>query len=154
MASQHGVNALPPQEQDGKGRISIILWGLASKVIEEDGSPPLLGSDGKGPHANHNKRPFGHGHGHRGGGGDMGRREDRSRHSSSYNHHNHHHHHRGRHGGNHGRDDRRDSRRDRNASLSRSPPPAAAGRRSSMERHGPNHHNRGHHKGDGRYERN
>ena len=53
---KHGINALPPAEQDGKGRISIILWGLAQSVIEEDGSPPLLGSDGSGPHANHNSK--------------------------------------------------------------------------------------------------
>jgi hypothetical protein len=51
---KHGVNALPPSEQSGKGRISIILWGLAKNVVEEEGSPPLLGSDGQGPHANHN----------------------------------------------------------------------------------------------------
>jgi hypothetical protein len=56
---QHGINALPPDEQDGKGRISIILWGLAENVIEEDGSPPLLGSDGQGPHAQH-KHHSGH----------------------------------------------------------------------------------------------
>lgn len=48
---KHGINALEPNEQDGKGRISIILWGLAKEAIEEKGSPPLLGSDGKGPHA-------------------------------------------------------------------------------------------------------
>mmetsp|Transcript_3542 Transcript_3542/g.5245 ORF Transcript_3542/g.5245 Transcript_3542/m.5245 type:complete len:385 (-) Transcript_3542:198-1352(-) len=48
---KHGINALPPEEQNGKGRISIILWGLAENVIEEKGSPPLLGSDGQGPHA-------------------------------------------------------------------------------------------------------
>ena len=30
---KHGVNALPPEEQDGKGRISIILWGLAINVL-------------------------------------------------------------------------------------------------------------------------
>eukprot|EP00934_Nitzschia_sp_Nitz4_P005413 Nitzschia sp. Nitz4//scaffold351_size16537//10630//12028//NITZ4_008853-RA/size16537-augustus-gene-0.1-mRNA-1//1//CDS//3329548887//5403//frame0 len=56
---KHGVNALPPSEQDGKGRISIILWGLAENVVEEEGSPPLLGSDGQGPHAaskNHHGR--------------------------------------------------------------------------------------------------
>ena len=41
---KHGVNALKPQEQDGKGRISIILWGLAQGVVEEEGSPPLLGT--------------------------------------------------------------------------------------------------------------
>merc|ERR1712039_1118557 len=27
---QHGLNALPADEQDGKGRISIILWGLTT----------------------------------------------------------------------------------------------------------------------------
>ena len=48
---KHGVNALPEEEQDGKGRISIVVWGLAEGVKEEDGSPPLLGSDGQGPHA-------------------------------------------------------------------------------------------------------
>lgn len=48
---KHGINALSPEEQDGKGRISIILWGLAKSAIEEEGSPPLLGSDGRGPHA-------------------------------------------------------------------------------------------------------
>ena len=48
---KHGVNALPPSEQDGRGRISIILWGYAKDVIEEENSPPLLGSDGTGPHA-------------------------------------------------------------------------------------------------------
>lgn len=54
---KHGVNALHPDEQDGKGRISIILWGLAKDAIDEEGSPPLLGSDGKGPHSNKsNKR--------------------------------------------------------------------------------------------------
>jgi len=83
---KHGINALPPNEQDGKGRISIILWGLASKAIEEDGSPPLLGSNGHGPHAN-NRRQFGddrkRGRGDGGGArGDRGRRDERSRHSS------------------------------------------------------------------------
>ena len=53
---KHGVNALKPQDQDGKGRISIILWGLAQDVIVEEGSPPLLGSDGQGPHANKKRR--------------------------------------------------------------------------------------------------
>ena len=45
------MNALREEEQDGKGRISIILWGLAEGVVEEEGSPALLGSDGVGPHA-------------------------------------------------------------------------------------------------------
>lgn len=42
---QHGINALPANEQDGKGRVSIILWGLCTMAIEEEGSPPML-SDG------------------------------------------------------------------------------------------------------------
>lgn len=57
---KHGINALAEDEQDGKGRISIIVWGLARGVKEEEGSPPLLGSDGQGPHANR-----GHQHGRR-----------------------------------------------------------------------------------------
>ena len=32
---KHGINALAEDEQDGKGRISIVLWGLAENVIEE-----------------------------------------------------------------------------------------------------------------------
>lgn len=51
---KHGINALPEEQQDGKGRVSIILWGLAQNVAEEENSPPLLGSDGRGPHANRN----------------------------------------------------------------------------------------------------
>jgi len=70
---KHGVNALPPDQQDGKGRISIILWGLAQSVIEEEGSPPLLGSDGQGPHASKRKHQ-GRGHPRSNKGG---RRDDR-----------------------------------------------------------------------------
>lgn len=72
---KHGINALPPDEQDGKGRISIILWGLAQNAIEEIGSPPLLGSDGRGPHANkgqHNNNRGRNRSKHRGGGGQNG----------------------------------------------------------------------------------
>lgn len=61
---KHGINALPPDEHNGKGRISIILWGFAKNVIEEDNSPPLLGSDGTGPHAargGHHRRSHHHG---------------------------------------------------------------------------------------------
>ena len=39
---KHAINALPPNEHDGKGRISIVLWGLCKNVIEEKGSPPLV----------------------------------------------------------------------------------------------------------------
>ncbi|CAB9500396.1 expressed unknown protein [Seminavis robusta] len=58
---KHGVNALHPEDQaNGKGRISIILWGLAKGVIDEEGSPPLLGSDGVGPHAASHRPHFHH----------------------------------------------------------------------------------------------
>ena len=58
---KHGINALKEEEQDGKGRISIILWGFAKDVIEEEGNPKMLGSDGKGPHANGYKKGRNHG---------------------------------------------------------------------------------------------
>ncbi|KDO30740.1 hypothetical protein SPRG_04641 [Saprolegnia parasitica CBS 223.65] len=44
---KHGVNALAPQVFCGKGRISIILWGLAQDVIEEPESPALLTNDAR-----------------------------------------------------------------------------------------------------------
>eukprot|EP00978_Attheya_sp_CCMP212_P025748 scaffold83395_cov51-Attheya_sp.AAC.3 len=64
---KHGVNALPPSEQNGMGRISIILWDSLEAVVEEDGSPPLLGSDGQVTHASRDHRRH-HPHGGRGGG--------------------------------------------------------------------------------------
>jgi len=45
---QHGINALPATEQDGKGRISIILWGWCGLGVEEDGSPPMLDDESRG----------------------------------------------------------------------------------------------------------
>lgn len=39
---KHGINALPEEEQDGKGRISIILWGKVPEVVEEAGSPRMF----------------------------------------------------------------------------------------------------------------
>jgi hypothetical protein len=40
---KHGVNALPEdQQKSSKGRVSIILWGQVSDVIEEAGSPPMV----------------------------------------------------------------------------------------------------------------
>jgi hypothetical protein len=40
---KHGVNALPDhQQKSGKGRVSIILWGQVSDVIEEANSPPMV----------------------------------------------------------------------------------------------------------------
>ncbi|CAJ1448122.1 unnamed protein product [Effrenium voratum] len=52
---QHGINALPAEEQDGRGRISIILWGNASKAVDESGSPAMLGDDRPG---NYSMRTF------------------------------------------------------------------------------------------------
>jgi len=52
VANEELYHLLPPLLSRRRGsRISIILWGLAEGVIEEDGSPSLLGSDGQGPHA-------------------------------------------------------------------------------------------------------
>jgi hypothetical protein len=45
---KHGINALPDDEQDGKGRVSIILWGLAPNCIEEANSPPILTDNTRG----------------------------------------------------------------------------------------------------------
>ena len=59
---KHGINALSKDEQEAhgvnKGRISVILWGLATHVKEEANSPPLLGADGKGPHAAKNNHKY------------------------------------------------------------------------------------------------
>ena len=45
---KHGVNALSQDKQDGKGRISIILWGQAPDAIEEANSPPMLTDNTRG----------------------------------------------------------------------------------------------------------
>lgn len=39
---KHAINALPLVEQNGLGRISIIVWGLCDSVIEEPNSPPMI----------------------------------------------------------------------------------------------------------------
>jgi len=39
---KHGVNALPSSEHNGKGRISIVIWGLVEGALEEEGSPPMV----------------------------------------------------------------------------------------------------------------
>jgi hypothetical protein len=61
---KHGINALPADDQDGKGRISIILWGLVNDVVEEEGSPPPL--NGSGPHAATRKNRYGKNRNNRG----------------------------------------------------------------------------------------
>lgn len=89
---KHGVNALPEEEYDGKGRISIILGGLIRDVVEEIGYPSLLGADGEGPHAANNnttnkKRQFQNVNGNNnnnqknGNGGGKGRRRNRGKNS-------------------------------------------------------------------------
>lgn len=44
---KHGVNAIPETEQDGKGRISIILWGWVEDTVDEANSPPMLTNDSR-----------------------------------------------------------------------------------------------------------
>lgn len=44
---QHGINALPEHEQDGRGRISIIAWCLCQSAVDEPGSPPMLTDDSR-----------------------------------------------------------------------------------------------------------
>lgn len=88
---KHGINAVKQEEEADKesppsttqGRISIIVWGLAQNVIEEEGSPPLLGSDGQGPHAktnhfkkNHHPRHRPRNNNNKKGGGKMNKRGD------------------------------------------------------------------------------
>ncbi|RHY86504.1 hypothetical protein DYB35_010370 [Aphanomyces astaci] len=53
---KHGVNALANEHFSGKGRISIILWGLAQDVVEEPDSPPLLTNDARNGFDNSNHR--------------------------------------------------------------------------------------------------
>jgi hypothetical protein len=54
---KHGINALPSEEQDGKGRISIILWGKVKNVIEEENSPRMLNDNTRGNgYSMHNKK--------------------------------------------------------------------------------------------------
>jgi len=64
-----------------KSEANTVMDVSLGNVIEEEGSPPILGSDGTGPHANKGRHGGGRGGGGegRGGGGD-GRRDDRSHH--------------------------------------------------------------------------
>ncbi len=39
---KHGINALPDNEHDSKGRISILVWGWTDNIIEEIGSPVIV----------------------------------------------------------------------------------------------------------------
>ena len=45
---KHGINALQEDEQNGKGRVSIILWGNAPHIIDEKGSPHILNDNTRG----------------------------------------------------------------------------------------------------------
>lgn len=38
----HGINAIPKEQQTNEGRISIIVWGLTSKLINEPNEPNIL----------------------------------------------------------------------------------------------------------------
>ena len=44
---KHGINALHEADQTDKGRISIILWGQAPNVKEENNSPAMLTDDSR-----------------------------------------------------------------------------------------------------------
>ena len=48
---KHGINALCPDDQDGKGGVSIILWGWVPGIEEKEDSLMMLGANGEGPHA-------------------------------------------------------------------------------------------------------
>ena len=58
---KHGINALSAaqQREDGRGRVSIILWGKCPLVVEEGGSPPMLDDNtrGKGYNMHGRRRP-------------------------------------------------------------------------------------------------
>jgi len=45
---QHGVNALPKEQQGGEGRVSVIVWGLCPLAFEELGSPPMISDESRG----------------------------------------------------------------------------------------------------------
>ena len=38
----HGINAIPKERQTNEGRISIIVWGLTNKLIDEPNEPNIL----------------------------------------------------------------------------------------------------------------
>merc|ERR1712224_697819 len=38
----HGINALPRDKKTNEGRISIIVWGLTKKLIDEPNEPKIL----------------------------------------------------------------------------------------------------------------
>eukprot|EP00929_Paragymnodinium_shiwhaense_P072885 TRINITY_DN369_c1_g5_i1.p1 TRINITY_DN369_c1_g5~~TRINITY_DN369_c1_g5_i1.p1 ORF type:complete len:692 (-),score=144.76 TRINITY_DN369_c1_g5_i1:305-2347(-) len=64
---QHGVNALPEKDQDGKGRISVVCWGYCNYCFDEEGAPPMLTDDTRGTFSMNGK---GKGKGKGGGKGD------------------------------------------------------------------------------------
>ena len=45
MKWKYGVNALPKELHDGKGRVSIIFWDRTDLPMDEADSPPLLQQD-------------------------------------------------------------------------------------------------------------
>eukprot|EP00931_Biecheleriopsis_adriatica_P118274 TRINITY_DN93711_c0_g1_i1.p1 TRINITY_DN93711_c0_g1~~TRINITY_DN93711_c0_g1_i1.p1 ORF type:complete len:431 (-),score=68.26 TRINITY_DN93711_c0_g1_i1:72-1280(-) len=60
---QHGINALPQEQQDEKGRISIILWGNSTAAVEERGSPPMLSNRDRPGHFSVQRKGKGRGKG-------------------------------------------------------------------------------------------
>ena len=47
---KHGINALVEEQRDGKGRISIVLWGLVppTDCVEEKDNPSMLTDNTRG----------------------------------------------------------------------------------------------------------
>jgi hypothetical protein len=137
---KHGINALPPSEQNGKGRISIILWGNASKAIDEEGSPPLLGADGRGPHADNRRNNHGRGRNYRGREerGGRGRENGRRRGDRNYDHYrdlDRHHNNDMRRADSHRRDHYRHDNHDHRHHDQQRGPPARNNERDGRDRH-------------------
>ncbi|CAD7946523.1 unnamed protein product [Amoebophrya sp. A120] len=64
---KHGINALAEEDQDGKGRISIIVWGNAESVEEEANAPGLLTNDARNGFDNRGQKGSGRGRTNEGG---------------------------------------------------------------------------------------
>jgi len=45
----HGINAIPKEDQTSEGRISIIVWGFTSKLVEEPNEPKILQDNDRRP---------------------------------------------------------------------------------------------------------
>lgn len=55
----HGITAVPEDEQRDEGRISIIVWGLSRKTVDEPNEPTILEDNDRRPKNNHRHRRHG-----------------------------------------------------------------------------------------------